>query len=70
MVIALLFVSLLSGLAGVALAVFAELGLMMGIAAYMVGGMAGTAGFVVFTAIRCTPDTAGQQAPNAPQISG
>lgn len=55
MVIALLFVSLLSGLLGVACAVTAGGGVLMGLAGYMAGGTIGSMGFVAFAAIRCTP---------------
>lgn len=67
MVIALLFISLLGGLAGVSIVVFAGMGLGMGILAYMTGGMLGTVGFLASLALRCHLDTAHAQA--APQIS-
>jgi hypothetical protein len=52
MVISLIFISIFSGIVATTLAVYASLGLMMCIAAYIVGGMVGTVGFIIFTALR------------------
>ena len=70
MVIALLFVSLLSGLLGVAGAVWTGGGLLMAICGYMAGGMIGSAGFVVFAAIRSTPAPVAEHSTRVAQTNG
>lgn len=70
MVIALLLLSLFGGLAGAGLAVVAELGLVMGIVAYVTGGMLGTGGFLALIALRCRLQADHSPTQAATSISG